>query len=140
MRDLLSVWINHDRLVPGFELSGAVELSKFDDWPADESSVHLTLEIVQAPSGRLALQGQLQGRSEMICQRCLQPMNVDWEGEFNLELVESQAQAERIDTALDIYVMEGGRLELHELARSESLLVLPMSARHPEGQCEPPEA
>ncbi len=74
----------------------------------------------------------------MNCQRCLQEMRVEWEADFSLELVDTPAQAQRIDTALDIYVMDGGRVLLHELAREESILALPMTARHPEGTCVPP--
>lgn len=138
MRDLLPAWIQHDRLAPGVSVSGQLELSDLPDWPAGESSVQLSAQVVQAASGRLALQGRLTGWTESTCQRCLEPMRMDWDAEFELELVADQAQAERIDTALDIYVMEGGRLQLHELVRAEALLALPMSARHPPGECQPP--
>lgn len=138
MRDRLPAWVDLIRLAPGQQLAGTVPLSDLDGWPAGEASVQLTLDITQAPSGRLALKGDLQGQSEMLCQRCLQPMDQVWNTQFLLELVDSEEQAERIETALDIYIARGGRVHLHELARDESILALPMTPRHADGTCEPP--
>ena len=137
MRDHLPAWVDYNRLAPGLKLSGQVELSKLEDWPAGEASVQLSVEVVQAPSGRLGLKGELQGWTEMQCQRCLQDMRVEWQATFSLELVETPAQAERIDTAVDIYVLDDGRVRMHELAREESILALPMTARHAPGECQP---
>ncbi|MGJ8671025.1 MAG: YceD family protein [Oceanococcus sp.] len=138
MRDHLPSWINHNRLAPGLKLSGPVELSKLEDWPAGEASVQVSIEVVQAPSGRLGLKGELQGLATVQCQRCLQDMQVEWQSEFSLQLVKTPEQAERIDTAVDIYLMDDGRVRLHELAREESILALPMTSLHPAGECEPP--
>lgn len=138
MRDRLPSWVDLIRLAPGQHIAGMVPLSDLEGWPAGEASVQLTLDITQAPSGRLALKGELQGHTEMLCQRCLQPLNQAWNSEFLLELVESDEQAERIETALDIYIARGGRVQLHELARDESILALPMTSRHADGTCEPP--
>lgn len=100
--------------------------------------MQLSIEVVQAASGRLALEGELQGWTMLTCQRCLDDMQVQWQSRFSLELVRTPEQAQHIDTALDIYVLQGGRVLLHELAREESLLALPMTARHPQGECSPP--
>ena len=138
MRDLLPAWANLNRLAPGLQLSGTVMLSDLEDWPAGEASVQVLITFVQAPSGRLCLEGDLQGWTKMQCQRCLQDFQVEWSSKFTLELVTSLEQAQRIDTAQDIYIAQEGRVLLHDLAREESILALPMTARHPEGSCEPP--
>ena len=138
MRDRLPAWVDLIRLAPGQHIAGTVPLSDLEGWPAGEASVQLRLDITQAPSGRLALKGDLQGQCEMQCQRCLQPMQQVWNTQFQLEMVDNEEQAQRIETALDIYIAHGGRVHLHELAMDESILALPMTPRHADGTCEPP--
>ncbi len=138
MRDQLPAWLDVHRLAPGFELEGSLRLTGLDDWPAGESSVALRLEVAQASSGRLQLVGQLSGQAELECQRCLQAMPYEWESDFRLELVDSEASAQRVDNEVDVYVAEQGRVRLHDLVREESVLALPMMPRHPEGSCQPP--
>ncbi len=140
MRDQLPAWIDIQKIAPGLSLDGRLVLSDLEDWPAGEASVTLHLDVAQASSGRLELHGRLQGESQMECQRCLQAMSVAWDAEFRLEVVSSEAQAQRLPDTVDAYIAEQGRVRLHELVREESILALPMMARHPEGSCQPPGA
>lgn len=138
MRDHLPAWIDIQRLAPGQHFSGHIELSRLPDWSAGAGSVALQMDVVQAPSGRIGLVGELSGETEMECQRCLQPMAVTWSSRFEYEVVASEEQAQRLPDTVDPYVAEGGRIQLHALVREESELALPMMARHPEGACAPP--
>ena len=138
MRDQLPAWVDVQRLTPGYQPGGSLCLSDREDWPAGEASVTLELEVVQAPTGRPKMCGRLHGETEMVCQRCLETMPVEWDCEFALELVTREADAQRMENAVDVYVAEDGRVHIQDLVRDESVLALPMTARHPDGECEPP--
>lgn len=138
MRDQLPAWIDIHRITPGQHMTGCVVLSRSEDWPAEDASVSLELDVVQASSGRLGLKGKLGGQTQLQCQRCLEPMAVAFETDFEVELVTSEAQAQRVSEQMDVYVAQEGRIYLHELVREESVLALPMMPRHREGACQPP--
>jgi uncharacterized metal-binding protein YceD (DUF177 family) len=138
MRDQLPAWIGIHHIAPGQRISGRVLLHENEAWPAADTSVSLDLDIVQVSTGRIGLSGEVRGQTQMVCQRCLESVVVEWMSKFELELVKSEAQAVRLSETTDVYVAEDGRIRLHELVREESLLALPMMPRHAEGLCKPP--
>ena len=141
MRDHLPAWINLHHLAVGQSYAGTVALHKKPRWPetAGDAHVRLELEIIQASSGRMALKGQIRGEVELDCQRCLSPATCPVEGQFLLELVESEAQAQRVGSEVDVYIAEEQKVQVHDLLLDETLLILPMMPKHDDGACQAPD-
>jgi len=84
--------------------------------------------------GRPRLRCQVKGDVEMLCQRCLKPVNVAVESDRLLYLAASEAEADRLESALaeeDIEVMVTGQtLDLAGVVEDEVLLSLPIVPMH----------
>lgn len=104
--------------------------------PGSELQVNLRLLPDAECLGRL--QGRLEGVVQLTCQRCLQPMPWTLAVPFDLHLVDSEAEEERLLDRADPVLAEGGQLDLHEALEDEALLALPLAPLHPEGGCAGP--
>jgi len=88
--------------------------------------------------GRVALDGKLSGCVTMTCQRCMQRVSVDIEDEFQLVLVHDEAERmQQEDTAggYEPIVADPARLDLRWLAEEQTLLSVPLVAKHADEQC-----
>jgi uncharacterized protein len=88
----------------------------------------------QDARGRPHLLCEVKGSVEMICQRCLKPVEVRIETDRQLYLASSEEEAERLEATLvdlDIEVMVTGQsLDLAGLIEDEVLLGLPLVPMH----------
>ncbi len=77
---------------------------------------------------------RIDGAVELICQRCLGPLNVDVSSEATLILAKDDEQADQIDELLSddtIDVIVGTKaMSIAELVEDEALLTIPLSVRH----------
>ena len=93
------------------------------------------IEFTRDASGRPRMAGRVEGMLPLICQRCLQELDWDFDARFESLVVGS----EREDTnGQDALVCSGGRLELEPVIEDELLLALPNAPVHPYGSCEAP--
>jgi len=82
-------------------------------------------------SGRPALDGQVEARVMLVCQRCLSAVPWDLESRLALVFVETEAAAaEDLPDGLEPAVAPHGRASLAALVEDELLLALPLVARH----------
>lgn len=88
----------------------------------------------QDARGRAQLRCAVNGKVEMICQRCLKPVGVTVASDRLLYLAGSEEEAERLEAALpdeDIEVMVTGQaLDLATVVEDEVLLGLPLVPMH----------
>jgi uncharacterized protein len=88
----------------------------------------------QDARGRPQLHCEVKGNLEMVCQRCLKPVDIAVESDRVLYLANSEAEAERLEAALadeDIDVMVAGKsLDLAGVIEDEVLLSLPLVPMH----------
>jgi len=81
---------------------------------------------------------ELAGSVPLVCQRCLQPMAFEVEGQARVALIGSDAQADRVPEHLEPILAAGGRISLRDLFEEELLLALPIVALHTdERSCAP---
>jgi uncharacterized protein len=79
----------------------------------------------------LKVEGQVQARVQVECDRCLQPVELPVKTDFELEYVtpeqyrESQA-AELSEEDLELSVYEGQAIDVDEMAREQLLLAVPI--------------
>ncbi|MEP7312711.1 MAG: YceD family protein [Pseudomonadota bacterium] len=64
------------------------------------------------------------------CQRCLKPLVTEVQGESQVFLLESEADAERAPAEVETMVAQEGRLRIAELVEEDLLLALPVAPRH----------
>jgi len=86
---------------------------------------------------RLCVSGCIEGSVDLICQRCMEPVEVSFKQEINLVVVYSDDQAKSVPREVDPWEV-GELANLHELIEDEIFLALPVVAKHPIGECEPP--
>ena len=88
----------------------------------------------QDARGRPRLHCKVMGNLEMLCQRCLKPIDVAIASDRLLYIAASEAEADRLETALadeDIEVMVTGQaLDLAGVVEDEVLLSLPIVPMH----------
>jgi uncharacterized protein len=72
----------------------------------------------------------------LICQRCLQPMQLLLEGESQVALVENLAQADALPEDVEPVWVESRRVDLREVVEEELLLALPLVPMHEDGDDE----
>ena len=95
----------------------------------------------QDARGRPQLRCSVRGDVEMQCQRCLKPVSVAVDSDRLLYLAASEADADRLESALadeDIEVIVAGQnLDLASVIEDEVLLSLPVVSMHEDCSMEP---
>jgi uncharacterized protein len=125
----------------GSTLKGEVpvaELSRLHDKLAQRSGTLLyQLSGSSGGDGRPRLFLKLSARLELICQRCLGPLQQDLDAQREFVLVRpGDPESDVADEAETVeHVPADPKLDVVNLVEEEALLQLPMSPRHPEGTC-----
>ena len=76
----------------------------------------------------------LSGTAHLVCQRCLQAMDVGVEAATQVGLIASEADADRVPEELEPVLAPNGRISVGELVEEELLLTLPIVPLHSEGE------
>jgi uncharacterized protein len=89
--------------------------------------------------GHVALDGALNGFVTMACQRCMQPAKIDIADEFQLVLVDDEAERTRLEQeaggGYEPIVADPARLDVRWLAEEQTLLSVPLVAKHADEDC-----
>jgi len=104
-----------------------------------EGNVQVELRFGLDEQSRKTITGQLQATVPLICQRCLERLDVDITSEPSLALVWNKDQIAQLPRVLDPVLMDGEDLDLHDIVEEELLLALPLVAIHEVGTCQPPK-
>jgi len=76
---------------------------------------------------------QARTKAMLLCQRCLQAMQVELAGESRVGLVETLAQADALPADVEPVWIEAGKVDLGEIVEEELLLALPLVPAHERG-------
>lgn len=82
------------------------------------------------------LRCQVSGTLQMICQRCLEPMNYALHVDSVLLLTTDLQLLQDDDPEAPDWILAQQDLPVADLVEEEVLLVLPMAPLHPEGECK----
>ena len=85
--------------------------------------------------GRVALDGTLSGNVTMTCQRCMKPVTVDVDDEFRLLIVDDEAEPVAESGGFEPVVADPARLDVRWLAEEQTLLSVPLVAKHEDEGC-----
>jgi uncharacterized protein len=86
---------------------------------------------------RVLVRGHIQGAVSMTCERCLEAVTTPIDSDFCQAVVMTESQAAQLPRSLDpLFLDDNGKVSLKGLIEEETLLSLPIVARHPEGVCQ----
>lgn len=73
---------------------------------------------------------RLSGTARLVCQRCLEAMELPIEAETQVGLIATEADASRVPEELEPVLAPGGRISVADLVEEELLLTLPIVPLH----------
>jgi uncharacterized protein len=84
---------------------------------------------------------KVEGTASLVCQRCLETMQVGVEAATEVGLIATEADASRVPEELEPVLAPEGRISIGDLVEEELLLTLPIVPLHGEGDaCEVAES
>jgi uncharacterized protein len=97
-----------------------------------ESTGQLAVELSFKVDERLvrALTGKLEGQLDLICQRCLDKMAFPLNLQFQLGIVNSEAEADELPDDYEILLVDGDPIALSQIIEDEIILALPIISKH----------
>lgn len=123
----------------GARLRGDIELSKMTrlapHLQTQAGAVCVDISFSKNNKGVQRINGELKAQLKVLCQRCLEPMEIPVCAELKLELTDTLAAEPRIQDNYEPLLVTAESLSLVELVEDELLLALPFSPMHPEGEC-----
>lgn len=105
---------------------------------SDEGELEYTVRGELDPDAKPMLHLAIRGMVQLRCQRCLGRLAFSLELESRLQMVQDESELGDVadeDEEADRIVAQS-RLDAGVLLEDEILLVLPISPRHPEGECQ----
>ena len=101
---------------------------------APQGDVKVTIKFDLDESNRRIIEGVLDTQAQVICQRCLEPMQIALHDEFRLAVVDSESQSESLPKSLDPWICEDIKLVLAEVIEEQLILCMPIVSYH-ENKC-----
>ena len=89
-------------------------------------------------SGQACVLGHVEAVLTVLCQRCLEPMNLHVQRPVRLALVRGQGEASALDDAYEPLLVGDEALSLSSILEDELILAMPNFARHASGECRMP--
>ena len=127
----------------GVKVSGFLPLARLQRLSQQlylpEGNVQAELSFGLDEQSRKTVSGHLETILPLVCQRCLDRIDVPVVAEILLALVWNDDQAAQLPRTLDPVLMDGEDLDLLEIVEEELLLALPLVAVHEADTCEPPQ-
>lgn len=123
----------------GFSWQGQMNLAEFERLSID-TQADAPLEVAVdfgKKDGILWLNFVVGGSLLVVCQRCLSPLRVDVSGTYQMAILTSDEQIDKIAGQEYVLLSELGSpnlLPIKDLLEDELLLTLPLSARHDDCQ------
>ncbi len=121
----------------GVALKGYVPVSELgrlaEALAIPEGKIYADLAFKISEEGKLVVQGAARAELDLMCQRCLSPVNMPVEADIALAMVRTEEAARNLPKHLDPWILEqDGVADLYEMVEDELLLSLPAVAYHPE--------
>ncbi|WP_372964556.1 YceD family protein [Marinobacter sp.] len=101
----------------------------------DGSECRVKLSFYQDSERRRVVSGELSAPVTLVCQRCMNDMQVTLTSGFDLGLVMNDEQAQRLPKTLEPFLFEDFTADLWAMVEDELLLVLPPFPLHERDEC-----
>ena len=87
--------------------------------------------------GRKIIEGEVEARLSVACQRCLKPLELRLADDIRLALVIDEAGAERLDDDVEPWIESEFKLDPTLIVEEQLLLSMPLAAYHDKTDCSP---
>ncbi len=115
-------------------ITGKLPVSKFERFTellANTSGfVEITLKFFLNEDFRRVISGELRADVDVLCQRCLEVTTITLEDRFQLALVESEIQADKLSKDLEPWFCTDTRLVLADIVEEQLILAMPIVSYH----------
>jgi len=126
--------------VKGAEISADAPLSSLprvvDLLAEEEGTIAVKLSFYRDEQRFRRIDGHLTGSVTVFCQRCLEPMAVEIDTQFELAIVWSEDDAERLPKSLEPLIVGEELVNVADLVSEELLLGLPYVNYHKADECK----
>ena len=126
--------------VKGVEISAETPVSNLPrivDLLADrDGSIAVNLRFFIDEQRFKCIEGHIQGGVNMSCQRCLEPLPVQLDIRFQLGIVWSEKDAQRLPASLEPLIVGEELTDLADVVSEELILGLPYVSYHEADQCQ----
>jgi uncharacterized protein len=120
-------------------LEGCVDASKLPRLAAAvdniSSEAMARLNFENERSHAALVDGDVNIKVEIQCQRCLDPVALELQTVFALQVISGEEYVDRVATSREPWIVEDRMANLHQMVEDELLLVLPAVNYHPVGTC-----
>lgn len=111
------------------------ELLRFSEFLAEISgAVEFKLRFKKKRDGKVHITGSANARVALLCQYCLEPVELAVNASIAQVVVSNEAEAQELDDQQDFLVVEGETIELASIIEDELILSLPMVVAHVQDQ------
>lgn len=100
-----------------------------------EGAVHYALRFTRDEYRRVLITGEFSTRLSMLCQRCLEPAEIDISHAVNLAVTGDETEADALPARLEPFLLTKRTVPLNELLEEELLLALPLAPNHDTETC-----
>lgn len=113
---------------------------------SDAGEIAIALDFAPGKGRNPRVRGTCSGRVSMLCQNCLEPVEVSVNVTIDAFIVATVDQLIELDQDEDGIVCEGSLMAVVDIVEDELMVGLPMVPRHADGDCaetyepEPPPA
>lgn len=92
--------------------------------------IHVSLRFGRNTGGLKVIAGEIETQLEMECQRCLKPFMQNVDRRFELALVQSEDEANRLLAEYEVLEVGGADIFTQDLVEDELLLSIPLIPTH----------
>ena len=107
-----------------------LDLPRLEDWASDKNARAYLSAQFHLVDGRVSVAGKASAKLQLICQRCLAPVQLLVEDEFHVVLVISEKDMEQLPPEQDAVVANISRFEPSWLLEEQLLLAMPLVPLH----------
>ena len=120
-------------------ISGTIALQRlirFSELLANNSgSVYVELEFFNDESGRHRISGHLHTEVAVVCQRCMEPLEIVLDDDIELAVLKDESKVASLDAEFDPWICSDTKLEITSLVEEQLILCLPIVSLHDSANC-----
>jgi uncharacterized protein len=103
---------------------------------SSEGAAAFVLRFGRDEQHRPVIVGSVEANLSLICQRCLQPMDLPVRAEIGLGAVRGLEEAAALPESLDPLLVDDDSVRLRDIVEDELIMAVPAIARHEEDECQ----
>ncbi len=97
--------------------------------------LNITLKFDRDASNIPTLEGALEAVIQLGCQRCMEPMDITIESQFQMALIEDEAEEDLLPDPYEPLLVDEKTFSLLQFIEDELILAIPVVASHAADQC-----